>query len=454
MGYSQKRKGRDGKPRYTAVYADVRGRRRSAGTFPNRRDAEDAWRRAEAKVGEGRAADPRRGRQSFKRYVEDEWFPNHRLEARARESYTYYLNRYIIPWFGPMRMIEILPSHVREWVSKLDREGVRPSSIRYSKTILSAIFTSALNEMIFLHPCIGVKTPLVPKKIRQIVTPEQFNQLHAAIPDGMRLLVEVAIESGLRWGELTELRPKDIDSRTCILTVSRVVTELASQFHPTGGRFLVKLYPKDAEHRRVKLSRQLVAKVQAYIIDQGLGADDLLFAMPPQPERPALRLVPDPSAIGLTEPNAAGRQYHHGSLSGYSAGKCRCGHCKNAYAVYRAQRRAAGRDAPRGRRRVNTDGHISRRWFRENVWLPARTAAELGSDVTVHSLRHAHASWLLAGGADLEIVKERLGHSTILTTQKYLHTLPDEAGDAALAAFAKIRDRRPGPAAPGTAFKK
>jgi integrase len=45
-------------------------------------------------------------------------------------------------------------------------------------------------------------------------------------------------------------------------------------------------------------------------------------------------------------------------------------------------------------------------------------------------------SWLLAGGADLAVVKERLGHSDISTTQRYLHVLPD--------AFSKIRNRGKG----------
>jgi hypothetical protein len=54
MGYVQKRVGRDGKPRYTAVYHDLRGERRSAGTFSSKKDANAAWQRAEAKTAEGR----------------------------------------------------------------------------------------------------------------------------------------------------------------------------------------------------------------------------------------------------------------------------------------------------------------------------------------------------------------------------------------------------------------
>jgi hypothetical protein len=55
----------------------------------------------------------------------------------------------------------------------------------------------------------------------------------------------------------------------------------------------------------------------------------------------------------------------------------------------------------------------------------------------VHDLRHAHASWLLAGGADLA-VRERLGHSDIATTRRYLHALENE-GDTAADAFTKVR---------------
>jgi integrase len=97
-------------------------------------------------------------------------------------------------------------------------------------------------------------------------------------------------------------------------------------------------------------------------------------------------------------------------------------------------------DAVLGAPRVrDTDGHIPRGWFRNQIWRPA--LAEAGVTVVrPHDLRHAHASWLLAGGADLQAVKERLGHASIATTEKYLHTLPD-ADDSTLDAFTRIRDR-------------
>jgi Phage integrase, N-terminal SAM-like domain len=81
---------------------------------------------------------PSRGRQRFRTYVEQEWPPNHQMEARTRETYGYYLGRHILPWFGAMRMVEIMPADVREWITHLQNENVSAHVIRYCKTILSA----------------------------------------------------------------------------------------------------------------------------------------------------------------------------------------------------------------------------------------------------------------------------------------------------------------------------
>jgi integrase len=83
---------------------------------------------------------------------------------------------------------------------------------------------------------------------------------------------------------------------------------------------------------------------------------------------------------------------------------------------------------------------ISRNSFRTHVWLPAVKASGVDFNVRIHDLRHAHASWLLAGGSDLKSVMDRMGHAQIQTTQKYLHSLPD-ADDKNLNALDRITRR-------------
>lgn len=446
MGFSRKRLDRKGEKRFTAYYIDVKGRERSAGTFRTKGQADAAWKDAESDLARGRVGDRARGRMQFQRYVEDMWLPHHVMEATTRQSYTYAIYKHIMPEFGTMRMIDIQPDHVQQWITILGSQGMRPATIKSYKIILTAILTTAVHrQVIFFHPCTGVKIPTVVPKPLAIVTPEQFETAYQALPDSdSQLLVETDIESGLRWGELTELRVKDLDFHTGIVTVSRAVVKVNPKFHPTGERFLVKEYPKPGKQRRFKLSAQIVGKLQVHRDAKRLGSNDLLFAIHEQGARALTLLgaVPSSGELGLTSPNEKGRRYKHGTISGYGAGKCRCEHCTAACNIYRAKRRAAGKDGPRGHRirQTDEDGHISAQWFRQQVWYPAVAAAGLERDVRIHDLRHAHASWLLAGGADLQVVKERLGHASITTTERYLHTLPT-ADETALTALSNIRNR-------------
>jgi len=118
MGFARKRAGRDGKPRYTAYYLDIRGQERSAGTFSSKKDANDAWKLAEAAVRAGKQGDPSRGRQTFQAYVLEKWLPYHLLEPGVRSDYAGQIRRRLLPFFGPMKMREIMPEHVRQWVTK------------------------------------------------------------------------------------------------------------------------------------------------------------------------------------------------------------------------------------------------------------------------------------------------------------------------------------------------
>ncbi len=77
---------------------------------------------------------------------------------------------------------------------------------------------------------------------------------------------------------------------------------------------------------------------------------------------------------------------------------------------------------------------IARRDFKRIL----RRAGLEGQGITLHSLRHTHASILIFQGADIKVISHRLGHENIvITLQTYGHLLPghDERAAAKMDAF-------------------
>ena len=87
-------------------------------------------------------------------------------------------------------------------------------------------------------------------------------------------------------------------------------------------------------------------------------------------------------------------------------------------------------------------GLRGQRVSRQNAWLIIRAAAEragLAAHVSPHTLRHSFATHLLQGGADVRVVQELLGHSSVATTQIYTLVTADTLRDMYTTAHPRAR---------------
>jgi integrase/recombinase XerD len=79
---------------------------------------------------------------------------------------------------------------------------------------------------------------------------------------------------------------------------------------------------------------------------------------------------------------------------------------------------------------------------RQSAWTVLRTAAEragLADGISPHTLRHSFATHLMEGGADVRVVQELLGHSSVTTTQIYTLVTVDRLREVYASAHPRAR---------------
>jgi len=160
---------------------------------------------------------------------------------------------------------------VRDWHDDLDR--TRPTLRAHAYGLLRTILATAVaDERIPVNPCHirGAGTTRRVKKIRPASLVE-IEVLAAAMPERYRPMVLLSSWCGLRFGEVTELRRKDLDLTNGVIHVRRGVVR-------SGGQTVIGSPKSSAGVRDVAIPPHLIAMLRAHREAIPVrGVDGLLF---------------------------------------------------------------------------------------------------------------------------------------------------------------------------------
>lgn len=199
------------------------------------------------------------------------WLEHRALKPRTRAHYDALLESRIRPRFGDLPVPEITPEIVRTWYAGLGSKTPTANSHAYG--LLRTILTQAVHDGVLVsNPC-HIRGAGNAKRVHKVrtATLDELAALTEAIPARYKLMVLLAAWTGLRFGELTELRRKDIDLKHRVIKVRRGVVRVK-------GEVVVSTPKSEAGVRDVAIPPHLLDDIKDHFNTLATaGQEGLLF---------------------------------------------------------------------------------------------------------------------------------------------------------------------------------
>jgi integrase len=198
------------------------------------------------------------------------WLSSRELKPRTRLLYRELLDDLILPDLGDARLERITPTTVRNWYATLD--PATPTRRAHAYSLLRSIYTTAVSDdLVPTNPC-RIRGAGASKKAHQtkVATLGELEVIVQAMPGRYRPMVLLAAWCGLRFGELAELRRRDVDLDARTVRVERAVTS-------RDGQVFVGDPKSQAGRRTVSLPPHLVPVVEQHLGHCDAGSEALLF---------------------------------------------------------------------------------------------------------------------------------------------------------------------------------
>lgn len=304
------------------------------------------------------------------------WLDNvvaNNVKATTLQTYQVYLKNNIVPHLGDMKVQDLTPAMLDEWMRKLLQTGLAKNTLSVVHIFLKQSLDYAVHpaQLISFNPATRIKIPKnAPCNVvkRTIVTPEQFAALLKKYPFGTPYYIPLLLlyHTGMRLGEVLGLSWNDIDFVAKKINLWRQIRYLSKR-----GYFFTTL-KNESSNRYIIVDDFLLGELKrwqnqqienekhfgdsyVYVYREGDGHIERLSKSLP---------APDGEKVSLVCTRSAGQLVMRGMLTKVLQAEC----------------------------------------------------------LNAHSFRHTHATQLIENGATPKGVAGRLGHANVNITQNlYTH---------------------------------
>lgn len=198
---------------------------------------------------------------------------NH-LRPKTMYNKRRYFRLYILPYFGNLRMKDMIPVRVLNWENELLKKNVSPTLVELSFIQLSSVFNFYMkyhglkSNPAKLAGCIVS----APQKKYNFWTLDEFHKFLDWNPDKgiLTLCIKILYYTGMRIGELKALTLSDIDFSENTISISKT-------FSTVDGNVYINPPKTDSGNRTILIPPFLMKQVKDYVDSIYLMPDTLLF---------------------------------------------------------------------------------------------------------------------------------------------------------------------------------
>ncbi|ANY69747.1 integrase [Paenibacillus sp. BIHB 4019] len=188
-------------------------------------------------------------------------FVEKNLEETTAFNYKYHSNKWIIPHFGEKSIDKIKTMHIVDFLDGLT--DVTGSATRvYIFRVLRSIFTKATEwKVIKQNPMQGVTKPKDEPKSMEVYSEEEVGVLLTALqkePIRLRVMITLALTTGMRRAELLGLEWKHIDLENSIIDVKQTIPIFKD------GEPVIKGPKKKSSIRKIVFPSSVSAELKLY----------------------------------------------------------------------------------------------------------------------------------------------------------------------------------------------